>query len=84
VHLSGVYVSEDDRANGRGAAADAYLLAPVSAQELAGTRQGAGVAVQGVNAACFAFLGVRDKAFVFLEQQVLPAFSRVLNEVNCR
>jgi DNA-binding response OmpR family regulator len=37
VHLSGVYVTEEDRLRGRRAGADAYLLAPVTGQELAGT-----------------------------------------------
>jgi CheY-like chemotaxis protein len=37
VHLSGIYVSEEDGERGRGAGADAYLIAPVSPQELTGT-----------------------------------------------
>lgn len=37
VHVSAIYVTEDDRASGHSAGADAYLLAPVSPQELAGT-----------------------------------------------
>lgn len=37
VHLSGIYVSEEDSERGRGAGADAYLIAPVSSEELAGT-----------------------------------------------
>lgn len=37
VHLSAVYVSEQDRDRGRGAGADAYLLAPVAPAELAST-----------------------------------------------
>lgn len=32
-----IYVSDDDRASGHSAGADAYLLAPVSQQELSGT-----------------------------------------------
>lgn len=35
VHVSAIYVSEEDRAQGRGAGADAYLVAPVSPEELA-------------------------------------------------
>lgn len=35
VHLSAVYVTEEDRVRGRRAGADAYLLAPVTGQELA-------------------------------------------------
>lgn len=37
VHVSAIYVSDDDRASGHSAGADAYLLAPVSQQELTGT-----------------------------------------------
>lgn len=37
VHVSAIYVSEDDRASGHSAGADAYLLSPVSLHELAGT-----------------------------------------------
>lgn len=37
VHVSAIYVTDTDRATGHSAGADAYLLAPVSAEELAGT-----------------------------------------------
>lgn len=34
VHISGVYVSQEDGERGRGAGADAYFIAPVSPEEL--------------------------------------------------
>lgn len=37
VHVSAIYVSEEDGASGLGAGADAYLIAPVDPQELVGT-----------------------------------------------
>lgn len=37
VHISAIYVSEEDGVRGRGAGADAYLVAPVSPEELTGT-----------------------------------------------
>lgn len=37
VHLSAVYVSDEDKARGHSAGADAYLVAPVTSTELAST-----------------------------------------------